>query len=195
MLPVNEAEFDGLYQAQWVRLVGQVTLVCGNAAEAADCVQEAFVRAWENRAHLDADAGGWVRTAALRIAVSRWRKARNAVAAGTRDHRSRRGDEIWLQAGYEADAPVWRALAKLPAPQREAIVMHHVLDLSVSQVAEVARVPQGTVKARLSRGRAALATALSPGVLPSPQRPPTSTHHARTVPTVPTVPTGPEAAR
>ncbi len=159
---MNEAEYDELYHSQWARLVGQVTLVCGNSSEAADCVQEAFVRAWENRRHLDADAGGWVRTAALRVAFSRWRKARNAMTAWTRDHQARGLDVAFLESSHEADAPVWRALGDLPAAQREALVMHHVLDMPVAQVAEVLGVAQGTVKARLSRGRAALAVVLQP---------------------------------
>jgi RNA polymerase sigma-70 factor (ECF subfamily) len=47
-------------------------------------------------------------------------------------------------------------LRKIPEAQRVAIVLHHLCDLSVEQVAEETGVPVGTVKARLSRGRAAL---------------------------------------
>ena len=48
------------------------------------------------------------------------------------------------------------ALARLPEEQRRAIVLHHLCDLSVDQVAAEVGVPPGTIKARLSRGRAAL---------------------------------------
>lgn len=44
--------------------------------------------------------------------------------------------------------------------QREAIALHHLCDLSVHQVAEAVGAPVGTVKARLSRGRASLAILL-----------------------------------
>jgi RNA polymerase sigma-70 factor (ECF subfamily) len=53
------------------------------------------------------------------------------------------------------------ALKKLPEAQRLAIVLHHVADLSVEEVAAETGAPVGTVKARLSRGRAALAVLLS----------------------------------
>ena len=53
------------------------------------------------------------------------------------------------------------ALAQLPGVQREAIVMHHLADLPVHEIASALGVPSGTVKARLSRGRAALAQLLS----------------------------------
>ncbi|MFC6342058.1 RNA polymerase sigma factor, partial [Nocardioides hankookensis] len=46
-------------------------------------------------------------------------------------------------------------------PQRQAVVLHHIADLSVLDVAREAGVPEGTIKARLSRGRAALAALLA----------------------------------
>lgn len=52
------------------------------------------------------------------------------------------------------------AMQTLPAAQREAIALHHLADLPVDEVARQLGVPSGTVKARLSRGRAALAAAL-----------------------------------
>ncbi|WP_306102524.1 sigma factor-like helix-turn-helix DNA-binding protein, partial [Streptomyces acidiscabies] len=53
------------------------------------------------------------------------------------------------------------ALRQLPTPQRMAIVLHHLCDLSVEQVASETGAPVGTVKARLSRGRATLAKHLA----------------------------------
>ena len=54
-----------------------------------------------------------------------------------------------------------RALQQLPPDQRRAIVLHHLCDLSVRDIAAETGVATGTVKARLSRGRAALATLLT----------------------------------
>jgi RNA polymerase sigma-70 factor (ECF subfamily) len=53
------------------------------------------------------------------------------------------------------------ALQQLSQATRETIVLHHLADMSVHEVAEALGVPVGTVKARLSRGRAMLATLLS----------------------------------
>ena len=53
------------------------------------------------------------------------------------------------------------ALRQLPEAQRRALVLHHVCDLPVHAVAAEIGVPEGTVKARLSRGRAALAALLT----------------------------------
>jgi DNA-directed RNA polymerase specialized sigma24 family protein len=53
------------------------------------------------------------------------------------------------------------ALRRLPMPTREAVVLYHLADLPVDEVPATLGVPVGTVKARLSRGRTALAAFLS----------------------------------
>jgi RNA polymerase sigma-70 factor (ECF subfamily) len=53
-----------------------------------------------------------------------------------------------------------KALQQLSLGQREALVLHHVVGLSVDEISDQLGVPAGTVKARLSRGRAALARRL-----------------------------------
>jgi RNA polymerase sigma-70 factor (ECF subfamily) len=52
------------------------------------------------------------------------------------------------------------ALRRLPEPQRRALVLHHLCDLPVREVAAETGAAEGTVKARLSRGRTALAALL-----------------------------------
>jgi RNA polymerase sigma factor (sigma-70 family) len=64
--------------------------------------------------------------------------------------------------GISADrVALLAALRRLAPPTREVVVLHHVADLSVAEVAATLEVPVGTVKARLARGRAALARFLS----------------------------------
>ena len=53
------------------------------------------------------------------------------------------------------------ALRQLPEAQRRALVLHHLCDLPVQEVAAEVGAPVGTVKARLSRGRSALLGLLS----------------------------------
>ena len=156
---MDEAQFDRFYKSSFTKLVGQVYAMCGNMTEAQDCVQEAFVRAWDHRRKLDTTNSpeAWVRTTAYRLAVSRWRKARRAFRQPDRALEHARDieptpDRIALEA----------ALRQLPEEQRRAIVLHHLCDLSVAQVAEEVGAPTGTVKARLSRGRATLARLLDP---------------------------------
>jgi RNA polymerase sigma-70 factor (ECF subfamily) len=59
------------------------------------------------------------------------------------------------------DVALVDALRTLPVRQRQAVVMHHVAGLEVAQIAAELGVPAGTVKSWLSRGRTALAKALT----------------------------------
>ena len=150
--------FDALYAGSFKRLVAQIYAMCGNFAEAQDCVQEAFVRAWDRRRSLDPDQSpeAWIRTVAYRLAVSRWRRAQRALGLADRSQ---------LPDGLAEPDPsrleLLRALRQLPPDQRRAVVLHHLCDVSVRDIAVETGVPIGTVTARLSRGRTALAALLT----------------------------------
>jgi RNA polymerase sigma-70 factor, ECF subfamily len=155
---MDESTFDEFYAASYRRLVGQIYGMCGNLAEAQDCVQEAFVRAWDKRRTLNVDQfpEAWVRTVAYRLAVSRWRRARKALLPPDRAHEPTPPPQPDV-----TNVALARALQALPADQRRAIVLHHLCDLPVAEIAREVGAPVGTVKARLSRGRAALAALLA----------------------------------
>jgi RNA polymerase sigma-70 factor (ECF subfamily) len=156
---MDEREFDDFYSASFQKITGQVYAMIGDRDEAQEVVQEAFVRAWAHRRKLDKAEypEAWVRTTAYRLAVSRWR----------RTMRGRRPADRALGAATETAAPsethvaLVAALKQLPESQRQALVLHHIADLPVHAVAREVGVPEGTIKARLSRGRAALAALLA----------------------------------
>jgi len=148
--------FADVYAAAADRLVTQLYLVTGDVEEARDCVQEAFARAWLRWASLsgDGDPAAWVYTVGYRIAVSRFRRTvvhRRAV------RRLAAGDAHAVLPGPSADAVAVRdALARLPQGQRAALVLHYYEGRPVDEIASTLGVSAGTVKSRLSRGRAAL---------------------------------------
>lgn len=152
-------DFDEVYAATAPRLIGQLYLVTGDLAEAQDCVQEAYARAWVRWDSLTRDGGdpvGWVKTAAYRFAVSRWRHH----TAGLRAFR--RHGVPGTMSGPSPDAMAVRdALARLPKSQRATVVLFYLADMQVAEVAQALDVPVGTVKARLSRARTALAGLLT----------------------------------
>lgn len=157
---MTEEEFDAFYAAAFPRLTGQLYAFTGDHGEAQDVVQEAFVRAWDRRREFLADGApeAWIRTVAMRLAVSRWRRARRWLEL------VRRTPPPEHTPGPDPErAHLVAALRKLPEAQRRAVVLHHLCDLSVEQVASETGAPVGTVKARLSRGRAALARELAMG--------------------------------
>lgn len=147
-----------LYVASYRRLVGQLTAVTGSLAEAEDVVQEAFVRAVASRRTVEGldNPEAWLRTVAVNLARSRWRRTQRFL------HLAPRLVADDTDAGLSPDTTaVLAALRTLSPTQREAVALHHLADLPVREVTDLLGVPVGTVKARLSRGRAALAPLLS----------------------------------
>ncbi len=154
---MDASAFDAFYEGSFRRLVGHLYAMCGDFSEAQDCVQEAFVRAWDHHRQLDGvqSPEAWVRTVAWRLAVSRWRRARRALTVEDRSRPALPPPEPDVH-----HAMLVAALRRIPEEQRRAIVLHHLCDLPVADVAAETGVPVGTVKARLSRGRSALASLL-----------------------------------
>ncbi len=146
--------FDTFYRDSRQRVFVVVYALTGNAAEAQDAVHEAFARAWQRWSTVSRyrDPEAWVRTVARRIAVSRWRKARNRLRA-----HHRLGEPAPVAGPGPDTVALVAALARIPEAQRTAIVLHHLLGLSVAEIAAETGVAVGTVKARLSRGRQMLA--------------------------------------
>jgi RNA polymerase sigma-70 factor (ECF subfamily) len=170
-----ERSYDEFYAACSAALVGQLYLLTGDREEARDCVQEALERAWLSwdRVSSAEDPQAWVRTVARRLAISRWRRVRNAATAWTRredavtaaDHAT-----VSTQALVLVDA-----LQQLPVDQRVAVVLHYLCDLDVAAVARETGATPSAVKSRLFRGRRALGVLLG-------EEPPAPEQHLRSAP-------------
>jgi len=151
-------DFDGFYLASRERLLHALYAMTGDLAEAQDVVQEAYARAWQRWSSVSSydDPAAWVRTVAWRLAISRRRKARNRLSAAMRLH----AISPPVPEPSPDSAAIVAALRKLPDAQRRALALHYLCDLSVEAVAAETGVSTGTVKSRLSRGRAALAAVI-----------------------------------
>lgn len=169
-------DFAGFYTATATRVVGYLCVVLGSVAEAEDAAQEAYTRAWLrwNKVRGYEDPEAWVRTVGFRVAMSSWRKTRNRLSA----HRTSGADAAGVHVPEMSPdrLVVVEALRRIPAEQRRALVLFHLLGLTIAEIAEEIGAPVGTVKARLSRGRKALAPYVSefaddeeapPGAAPS----------------------------
>ncbi|MEU0170559.1 SigE family RNA polymerase sigma factor [Streptomyces iakyrus] len=153
----RSSDFDQFYTAHARRLVAIVYAVTGDLAEAEDAVQEAFARAWLRWDRLVAagDPAPWVRTVAMRLAVSTWRKSRNRLRA-----HFRHGPPADLPGLAPDHVALVTALRHLKPEQRRVIVLHHLLDLPVEEVARETGATRDAVRTRLVRARRALSTHL-----------------------------------
>jgi RNA polymerase sigma-70 factor, ECF subfamily len=151
------ADFDQLYQVHFGRVLAAAYALTGDPQTAQDLTQEAFCRAWQRWSRIAAydDPLAWVRRVVTNLANSRWRRL---AVARFHQHKHVTSPTPPLEPDHVA---VVTALRALPENQRRALVLHHLVDLPVSEVAGELGVAEGTVKSWLHRGRAALAAQLS----------------------------------
>lgn len=154
----DELDFDEFFTASFRRIVSQIYAMTGNLAEAEDSVQEAYARAWQRwddvRKYTDPES--WIRTVAYRLSVSAWRKAANRKAA---HRRAAASPEL---PGLSPDhLTLVSALRRISADQRRAIVLYHLVGLTIAEISKETGAPEGTVKSHLNRGRKALAPLVS----------------------------------
>ncbi|HEX6921367.1 MAG TPA: sigma-70 family RNA polymerase sigma factor [Actinomycetes bacterium] len=162
---VDHLGFDEFYIATRLSLLRQLTMMTGDAEQAADVLQEAYARAWQRwrRVSTLADPAAWVRTVAWRVAISQHRRSllaadrfwRLFVPAAAVDRTPDLDEALDLHA----------ALRILSPEHRRALVLYEMCGLSVTEVAAETGVAEGTVKSRLARARAALSAALGPDYL------------------------------
>lgn len=147
-----------VFEASYRRLVVQLYAATGDRMEAEDLVQDAFVRAAAagNRFLKVENHEAWLRTTAVNLYRSRWRKARNFSRI---KHRLAAPEDL---PGLEDHLALMEALRELPEQQRLVLVLHHLADLPIAEIAGMLGCAEGTVKSRLARAREALATSLGP---------------------------------
>ena len=141
----------------------------GNPADAEDVVQDACLRALNGLSlYAGGSARAWVLTIVRNTAFT-W-LARNRpkslvltddveAAERERDRDLSQGDEPTPEAALIAKAEaaeIEAAIAALPPPYQETIVLRDINGLSYREIAEVTKAPIGTVMSRLARGRSLL---------------------------------------
>jgi RNA polymerase sigma-70 factor, ECF subfamily len=151
------------------RVVGYLARLTGSRARAEDLAQETFLRLYEKR-HLYRERGqlaAFLYRMATRLLVSEQRRlarrdlfGRLFLTPTAKQHdEPTQQDEVLAD---EAQRQVASALTALPLDWRVPLVLHLVEGLSYPEIAGVLGCREGTVKSRLSRGRAALRQRLSP---------------------------------
>ncbi len=138
----------------------------GTREDAEDVAQDTFLRAYRALDGYDTTRIGdmrfrpWLWTIALNLCRTRATRGRPTVAL-TDDHLTPTIDRGPI------DDSAWNTwLDELPKIQRTAVILRHVLDLPITEIAEITRRPEGTVKADISRGLARLRSRIDPKEAP-----------------------------
>jgi RNA polymerase sigma-70 factor (ECF subfamily) len=182
----DAAAWEQLARLQHRRIYGICYRFTGSASDAEDLTQETFLKMYRNLASFDPAKGGfttWLTTLTRNLLVDNYRRTRmervsdsldepfggegDAAGSGpgnraTRAERLADGGKSQEQhvAGLELKAQIQAALKQVSPELREAVILRDLEDMDYKEIAEVLRIPQGTVKSRISRGRAELARLL-----------------------------------
>ena len=141
------------------RLRRYARVLVGEASKADDLVQDTLARAWEKRRLWEAgtDLRAWLFTVMHNLHINQLATIRRDAATASLDDdttgaawqipvRANQQDRVLLQE-------VLRQVERLPAEQREVLLLAAVEEMRYDEIAAVLSVPIGTVMSRLSRAR------------------------------------------
>jgi len=170
--------FNDLVKAYEQRVFNLCYRMLGDREAAADATQDAFLSAYKA---LDRFRGGSFRSWLLRIAtnacydVLRARKRRPTVSLDGESDGEEESAPLQIADGAETPddfalrrelaAAIQGGLAVLPEEQRIILILSDIQGLAYEEIAEITSTNLGTVKSRLSRGRARLRDILKAGEL------------------------------
>ncbi|WP_433984753.1 RNA polymerase sigma factor [Tunturiibacter empetritectus] len=163
----------------WQQLVAsqhrRIYAICyrftGSGTDAEDLTQEVFLKLYKNLASFDTQKGSfqtWITTLARNLLVDHFRRTRleraseslDATFDGEEDSptmadraRRPRPSQEHHVAGLELKVRVQSALKQLSPELREAVILRDLEDMDYKEISQVLRIPEGTVKSRISRGR------------------------------------------
>jgi RNA polymerase sigma-70 factor (ECF subfamily) len=164
--------FGGIVRRWQTPLVTLAYRYCRNRGQAEEMAQEAFLRAFRflDRWKEDAPFKSWLFTVATNVYRSQMRRNRppemSLDLVKTLAVVSTSVPTLETEETHEA---VRRAVTRLPGKYRDAVVLFYFHEMDLAQAASSLGVPEGTLKARLHRGRALLERKLST-ILGSPRR-------------------------
>jgi RNA polymerase sigma-70 factor (sigma-E family) len=147
--------FESLYKDERASILTVAAGLVGDWGVAEDVVQESFAEAYRNWKTIGGfdRPGAWVRRVAINKAISRVRR---------RDVEVRVLSRVGLGAQLSTDAPLadaelWDAVRGLPRRQAQVVALTYIVDLTMTEVAEVLGCSEGSVKTHLQRARERLA--------------------------------------
>ena len=167
----DDTAWEELVKAHTRRVYGICYRFTGSDGEAQDITQDVFLRVFQNLKTFRSGEGAfsvWLTRLTRNLLIDHYRRGRmhrltdsiedqlpvleERGAAGARPD--------GMLAGREASEILQAGLRKLSPDLREAVVLRDLEQLEYREIADVLKVPEGTVKSRINRGRAELTRVL-----------------------------------
>ena len=174
----DAAAWEEIVQRYHRRIYNVCYRFAGDSENAQDLTQEVFIKMYRTLNTYDSGKGAfmtWVTTITRNLLVDHFRKSKGDRITDSLDSTSSEHEDAQplseqiADGGVAPDAAVQRretgemvhmALQKLSPELREAVILRDLQDMDYREIATALRVPEGTVKSRINRGRAELARLL-----------------------------------
>jgi RNA polymerase sigma-70 factor (ECF subfamily) len=143
----------------------------GRADDARDLTQDVFIKVFRNLHSFDADAGSfktWLVRLTRNLLIDNYRKTKKHQALDPLDDQAYALEET-SGLGGQADRTLRRreagellqaGLERLSPELREAVILRDIQQLEYREIGQALKIPDGTVKSRINRGRRELARQL-----------------------------------
>lgn len=167
-----------LVRSQHRRVYGICYRFTGSQTDAEDLTQDVFIKLYRSLGSFDPAKGAfqtWITTLTRNLLVDHFRRTRQDRATDSLDVTYSEDGDGPTRAEQLADtrasqhdsfaqrqmrARIQDALKQISPELREAVILRDLQDMDYKEIAQVLRVPEGTVKSRISRGRGELARIL-----------------------------------
>jgi RNA polymerase sigma-70 factor (ECF subfamily) len=167
----DEAAWEDLVRTHTRRVYGLCYRFTGKDAEAQDLTQEVFLRVYRTLKTFRSAEGSfttWLARLTRNLLIDHYRRTRQERMTDSIEEQLPVLEESvtaaarpeGMVAGREAGEILQTALQKLSPELREAVILRDLQDMEYREIADILRIPEGTVKSRLNRGRAELARVL-----------------------------------
>jgi RNA polymerase sigma-70 factor (ECF subfamily) len=167
----DEAAWEALVRTHTRRVYGFCYRFTGKDSEAQDLTQEVFLRVFRSLKSYRSDDGAfatWLARLSRNLLIDHYRRTRKDRSTESIEEQLPMIEERaatsarpeGLLAGREASEMLQAALQRLSPDLREAVILRDLQELEYREIADVLKIPEGTVKSRLNRGRAELARVL-----------------------------------
>lgn len=159
----DEAAFAALVARYQDRFYTVARRMLGNALDAEDAVQHAFLRIFQKAHTYEArwQVSTWLYRVLTNVCVDAWRKRRREARA--LDGWDREATSPAEPARHAEDGRLEPALARLPVEARTILILRYVDDLSYQEIARIRGITPNTVKSQLRRGKGLLRRRLKGG--------------------------------
>ncbi len=167
----DDGAWEDMVKVHTRRVYGLCYRFTGKDSEAQDLTQEVFLRVFRTLKTFRAGEGSftvWLTRLTRNLLIDHYRRTRLERATDSIEEQLPMLEEKGtaasrtegMVAGREASEILQAALAKLSPELRETVILRDLEELEYREIAQVLKVPEGTVKSRLNRGRAELARIL-----------------------------------